>query len=62
MPALHFKKKWSMMMASPPPDKSTESETTGFPGLRSWSSVYLLVIGVFVLWVALLVVLQRTFS
>jgi len=49
-------------MASPPPDKSTESETTGFPGLRSWSSVYLLVIGVFVLWVALLVVLQRTFS
>jgi hypothetical protein len=40
-----------------PPD-----ETTGLPGFRSWRSVYLLVLGVFVLWVGLLTVLTELYS
>ncbi|MDP9175914.1 MAG: hypothetical protein M3O30_18915 [Planctomycetota bacterium] len=44
------------------PDDPTESETTGLPGVRRWSAVYLLVAGSFVLWVVLLTVLQAIFS
>jgi hypothetical protein len=39
-----------------------ESEETGLPFFRSWKSVYLLVLGSFVLWVALLVELTKFFS
>lgn len=35
---------------------------TGLPGLRSWSSVYAVVAGVFVLWLTLLLVFMRSFS
>jgi hypothetical protein len=40
---------------------STESETTGLPGLRSWRGVYLLVLGVLVLWIGLLTALTRMY-
>jgi len=42
----------------PPPDDAT----TGLPGFRSWRSVYLFVLGVFVLWVVLLTVLTEVYS
>jgi hypothetical protein len=47
---------------SPDQPQDTESETTGLPGLRSWPSVYLLVTAIFILWVGLLVALERFFS
>ena len=39
-----------------------ESEETGLPIFRSWKSVYLFVLGSFVLWIALLVALTKIFS
>jgi hypothetical protein len=39
-----------------------ESEETGLPIFRSWKSVYLLVLGSFVFWVALLIALTKIFS
>ena len=39
-----------------------ETEETGLPFLHSWKSVYLFVLITFVLWVALLVALTKTFS
>jgi hypothetical protein len=39
-----------------------EAEETGLPFFRSWRSVYLFVLGSFVLWVALLVALTKFFS
>src|SRR5580658_6594777 len=41
-----------------PPD----DEGTGLPGVRSWGTVYWIVIGVFAAWVALLTALTRAFS
>ena len=46
----------AMLSASPP------DETTGFPGLRTWRSVYLTVVVVFVVYVALMVALSRVFA
>jgi hypothetical protein len=43
---------------TPPP----EDESTGLPGLRSWSGVYWGVVGVLAAWVAFLAVLTRVFS
>jgi hypothetical protein len=45
-----------------PPINSIDTEETGLPGLRTWRRVYLLVLGLFVLWVVLLVVLEKIFS
>ncbi len=47
-----------------PPESTgiTESESTGLPWLRTWAGVYLLVIGCFVVCVALLVALTKIFS
>jgi hypothetical protein len=42
-------------------DDNSEDRITGLPGLRSWSSVYIFVIVVFVFWVALLEALTRAF-
>ena len=42
---------------SPPPDAET-----GLPGLRTWRTVYLWVLGSFVLWVVLLNWLTRHFA
>jgi hypothetical protein len=39
-----------------------DDEATGLPGFRTWRSVYAFVLGVFVLWVALLAVLTERFS
>jgi len=44
-------------MTEPPDD-----ETTGLPGLRTWSQVYVAVLLTFVAWVGLLVALDRWFS
>ena len=52
----------------PPGEQTTaaagapESEATGLPGLRSWRAGYIFVLGVFVVWVALLVALTAAFS
>jgi hypothetical protein len=43
--------------ADKPPDS-----LTGLPWPRTWPGVYLFVMGCFVTWVALLVVLERVFS
>ncbi len=39
-----------------------ESEATGLPLLKSWRTVYLVVLGVFGLWVGLLTLLTRLYS
>jgi len=39
-----------------------ETEETGLPFFRSWTSVYLFVLGSFVFWVALLIALTKFFS
>jgi hypothetical protein len=39
-----------------------DDEVTGLPGLASWASVYLFVLGSFVVWVVLLSLLSRAFS
>lgn len=43
----------------PPP---LRDESTGLPGLRRWRWVYLAVLGIFVLWVALLTWLTRHYA
>ena len=43
----------------PHPD---EEKATGLPGLRSWRSVYLFVLGCFVTYVSALAILSRYFS
>jgi hypothetical protein len=45
-----------------PPINSIDTEETGLPGLRTWRNVYLLVLGMFVLWVVLLEALEMVFS
>jgi hypothetical protein len=47
------------VMHTPP---EPHDETTGLPGLRSWRAVYVFVLGVFVLWIALLTVLTEMYS
>jgi hypothetical protein len=49
-------------MSHADPRENAESDTTGFPGLRSWRAVYGLVVAIFVIWVALLLALQRAYS
>ncbi len=44
------------------PGDSEKGEDPGLPGLHTWRAVYLFVIGTFILWVALLLVLTRIFS
>ncbi len=39
-----------------------DDESTSLPGLRTWPAVYLVVVGVFVLWLVLLTALTRAFS
>ena len=36
-------------------------EATGLPGLGSWAAVYRGVLGIFILWVALLTILSHAF-
>ena len=44
------------------PAGPTENETTGLPGLHTWTVVYLFVLGIFLVWVLLLATLSRMFS
>jgi hypothetical protein len=46
------------MNQSPEPN----DDSTGLPGLRRWRSVYLVVAGIFVVWVVLLTVLTESYS
>jgi hypothetical protein len=46
----------------PAADPPAESEPPGVPGFRTWRSIYLFVIGWFVLLVALLAAFSRFFS
>ena len=39
-----------------------ESKETGLPFFHSWKSVYLFVLGSFVFWIVLLIMLTRIFS
>ena len=43
-----------------PPDNN--DETTGLPGLRSWRTVYWVVLGIFTLWVGLLTLLTELYA
>jgi hypothetical protein len=47
------------MSATP---EEIERVETGLPGVRSWRVVYALVVGSFLTWVVLLVLLGRVFS
>ena len=51
---------------NPPREPSTSdadpTTNTGLPGLRTWRAVYLIVLGTFVFWVALLTLLPLVFS
>ena len=40
---------------------AVDDERTGFPALRTWLSVYLAVVAIFVTWVVLLTALSRAF-
>jgi hypothetical protein len=44
-----------------PPVDPLDDQITGLPALRSWRSVYLLVIVIFIVWVGLLEALTRAF-
>ena len=44
------------------PPSDARDEATGLPWLRSWKGVYLFVIGSFVVWVLLLLVLTIIYS
>lgn len=48
--------------SSPEPSDPSGERATGLPWPRSWASVYLLVMGCFALYVALLAVLTRVFA
>lgn len=43
-------------------DNALNDEATGLPGLRSWSTVYVLVTLTFIIYVVLLSVLKQVFS
>jgi len=38
------------------------TDATGLPGLDSWPSVYVIVLGIFLLWIGLLTVFTEFFS
>jgi hypothetical protein len=46
----------------PPRPPAGDDGDTGLPGFRTWRSVYLFVLGSFIVWVGLLTLLTRMFS
>ena len=50
------------MTRPPAPDQRSDAEPPGLPGFRTWRSVYLFVVGWFVLVVILLASFSRIFS
>jgi len=51
-----------MTSTASPPGDAIDDDVTGLPGLTSWPKVYLFVLGVFIVWVALLTTLSMMFS
>ena len=49
-------------MKPPPSDRSTNDESPGVPGFRTWRGVYLFVFAFFVLVVVLLALFSRLFA
>ncbi len=47
---------------TPPPPNPAGDESTGLPGFRRWRTVYLVVLGIFALWVGLLTWLTQRYS
>jgi len=45
-----------------PSPSDNNDETTGLPGLRSWRTVYWVVLGIFALWVGLLTLLTELYA
>jgi hypothetical protein len=43
-------------------DPAKAESATGFPGVASWRSVYLIVVAIFAIYVVLLTVLSRAFQ
>lgn len=43
------------------PLAADDDQSTGFPALRTWRSVYLAVVSIFIIWVVLLTALSRAF-
>ena len=44
------------------PEQTPNDDITGLPGLRTWRSVYTVVMISFVVWIALLIALTRAYS
>jgi len=44
------------------PSEATEENSTGLPWPKSWKGAYFLVLGSFVLWLALLIALTESFT
>jgi hypothetical protein len=49
-------------MKPPPSDQSTDDDSPGVPGFRSWRAIYLFVFLSFVLVVVLLALFSRAFA
>ena len=49
-------------MSTPEPEMETETESTGLPALPTWREVYVFVIVFFVVIVALMILLERSFA
>jgi len=45
-----------------PYPSDNNDKTTGLPGLRSWRTVYWVVLGIFALWVGLLTLLTELYA
>ena len=41
------------------PEPKPNDDETGLPGLRTWRAVYVFVLGVFIVWIGLLLALTR---
>lgn len=44
------------------PEAKPSDESTGLPVLRTWRRVYAFVLGIFAVWIALLIALTKVFS
>ena len=44
------------------PEPKPNDDTTGFPGVRTWRGVYVVVLVTFVIWIGLLIALTRAYS
>ncbi|HVW06733.1 MAG TPA: hypothetical protein VHB78_17135 [Vicinamibacterales bacterium] len=49
-------------MTTPSDGRPRPDDDTGVPGVRTWTRVYVVVIGSFVLWIALLSTLMLVYS